>query len=191
MGIFSWLFGSDVQDESRPANATRWTVSENGNPTCVIGDRRLTVFEQDSGYKFCVARADRDDRNPYFSESYATEEAARFEAAAFVLGQPSRHKSLTEGRRDDRRQKADARLGEIEARIAKLGADAQSARNLTELRKVEKSAASTAKALTIALSRSTHDGLSAESIAEVERLQAQASALIDRIKALIAQKQRR
>ena len=74
MGVLSWLFGATP---SRPI----WGVSENGNPTLVYGDYRVTVFPQDRGWKYCVA--DELDRvDPIFSERYKTEEEAKVAALA-------------------------------------------------------------------------------------------------------------
>lgn len=77
MGIFDWLFGT----KPKPP---QWYLSENENPTIVIGDYRATVFEQDGGWKYVFADLD-DEEEPYFSEVFGTQEEA-MEAALDMFG---------------------------------------------------------------------------------------------------------
>lgn len=74
-----------------------WAVSENGNDTALFRGSRVTVFPDYTVWKFCVSD-EGEDSDPYFSESYATKEAARFEAIAMVEGRPSQHPTTRETR---------------------------------------------------------------------------------------------
>lgn len=77
------------QPEQIPSGDT-WQVSENGNLMRIIGNSRITVFGSSRSWKFCIANTDGED-DPYFSESYATQEAAMQEALAFINGKPASH----------------------------------------------------------------------------------------------------
>lgn len=63
MGLLDWLFGNS----NAATSLSSWSMSENGNPTRVIGTYQITVFEQDGGWKYCISKVDGDD-NPYFSD---------------------------------------------------------------------------------------------------------------------------
>lgn len=78
---------------------TTWHASRNGNQTIKVGSLRLTVFEQDRGWKYCISQGSGDD-NPYFSERYATEQEAKEAATAHANGQESPHKTSREARED-------------------------------------------------------------------------------------------
>jgi hypothetical protein len=169
MGLLSWLFG---------ASGNRWALSENGNPTLVVDDHRLTVFPQDDGYKFCAARADRDDRDPYFSDVYQSEEQAKDCAIAYLDGRPSPHVSLTENWREQRTIRARQHLDDTAARFSDVVRDAFDAVTVTDLRKVERKAVSTIKSLSLAVDRALHDGLSDNDVARAEALKAQAKRLL-------------
>ncbi len=87
MGILNWLFGG--------ATGVKWSRSANGNPVIFRLNRCITVFRTDSGWKYCIATIDEDD-NPYFSEVYETEVAAKFEALARLEGRESRYRPMYE-----------------------------------------------------------------------------------------------
>lgn len=106
MGLLSWLFGSSGSGSA----GDRWSTSDNGNPTLSIGNQRLTVFPHQEGYKFCIARSDRDEDSPYYSELYATPNAAREEGLRYLNGEPLRQPSLTAGWRAERHQRASERI---------------------------------------------------------------------------------
>lgn len=82
MSFLDWLFGRK-QAPSRPA-APSWQASERGNPTILHGRYRVTVFQQDGGWKYVLGDEDDNDE-PYFSEKFQTEGAAK-RAALRELG---------------------------------------------------------------------------------------------------------
>lgn len=110
MAFFKWLFGRDRSNSVKSlSSAHPWTVSENGNPTLVEGSTRITVFQQDRGWKYCIA--DIDDRDaPHFSDAYATEREALEEALAHFRGEPSRHRSLSASIVEDRRRRWETQI---------------------------------------------------------------------------------
>ncbi len=163
MGFLSWLFGSG------------WQISDNGNPTRVVGRNRVTVFAWDRGYKFCVADARHDDEDPFFSDPYETEEQAKDSALAYIAGRPSPHTSLVDDWQKQRTIRARNHLDETVARLAGLARDAIAAENITDLRKVEAKAASFVKSMGLALDRSPHNALSRSDISKAEQLRDQAT----------------
>lgn len=99
MGLLKWLFGNkESGSKALVSPDNTWQLSENGNPTLLAGSKRLTVFAQDGGWKYCIADID-DRKEPYFSDAYASELEAKEEALARFWGKPSRHLSITELRR--------------------------------------------------------------------------------------------
>lgn len=90
-----------------------WAASEKGNDTAVVGGTRITIFPDYTVWKFCLAD-EGSDAEPYFSESYASKEAARFEAVAMVEGRPSHYLTT----RETRTQKLIDGLGDALAREA-------------------------------------------------------------------------
>lgn len=101
MGILSWLFGG-----GQGSGKIKWHKSENGNPTGIHEGFRVTVFPSDGGWKYVLARADRDEAEPFFSEPYETVEAAKHEALADLEGAASRFQSITEQHRVKRKAEA-------------------------------------------------------------------------------------
>lgn len=56
----------------------RWQTSDRGNPTLVLDGQRLTVFQQDGGWKWVIADEDDQDDLPLFSdERYKSKGAAQ------------------------------------------------------------------------------------------------------------------
>ncbi len=97
------------------SDSNTWRVSKNGNPTRIVNEYRITVFENDEGWVFCAAdSAISDDDDPYFSDAYETKEIAQIEAMAFSLGEPSTYKSIKQKRRETRESQ------EVEAWISSL-----------------------------------------------------------------------
>ncbi len=92
MGIFDWLFGEQNFHREQSGTHDPWSVSENGNAMIIINSVRITVFQNNSGWKYCIAKI-HSHKEPYFSELYASEQAARDEALAKFHDQPSRHES--------------------------------------------------------------------------------------------------
>lgn len=118
MGLFSRLFGGFRSRSNDPA-AARWTVSENGNPMLIEGSTRITVFQQDRGWKYCIA--DINDREePYFSETYADEQAAREEALAHFRGEPQCHTPLSASFAENPRQRWEKHIRERSQLIEEL-----------------------------------------------------------------------
>jgi hypothetical protein len=57
---------------------SRWETSDRGNPTLVLDGQRLTVFQQDGGWKWVIADEDDQDDAPLFSdERYKSKGAAQ------------------------------------------------------------------------------------------------------------------
>lgn len=110
MGWLSKLFGS-----AEPT-AIAWRKSENGNMTSVVQGRRVTIYSDSGGWKFCLADVD-EDREPFFSESYATQVAAQYEAAAMIEGRPSRFKSNADLRQERLVQSVPGRLAGEQERL--------------------------------------------------------------------------
>lgn len=74
-----------------------WRTSSGGNQTRLYKGSRITVFESDGGWKYCIA--DPDDRTPpYFSDPYSSQEAATHEAMVFMDGGESRYQTKRESR---------------------------------------------------------------------------------------------
>jgi hypothetical protein len=139
MGIFDWLFGRSTPSEvtPRPASGPQWESSENGNPCIIHKNRRITVFASDRGWKFCVAKIENDN-NPFFSEVYRTDEAAKYEALAHVDRRPSKHATLSQDNRDARRLKWEALIVDKEKLFSELSGSLVSTTSVTELRKIER-----------------------------------------------------
>lgn len=89
-----------------------WRTSSSGNQTRLYKGSRVTVFESDGGWKYCIA--DPDDRTPpYFSDPYPSQEAATHEAMVFMDGGESRYQT-----------KREIREAELEARSIEAAASA-------------------------------------------------------------------
>lgn len=110
MGWLSKLFGS-----AEPKGIA-WRKSENGNLTSVVQGQRVTIYPDSGGWKFCLADAD-EEREPFFSESYATQDAAQYEAAAMIEGRPSRFKSNADLRQERLVQSVPGRLAGEQERL--------------------------------------------------------------------------
>jgi len=103
MGLLSWLLGKPKADVNRTGNAGNWDLSENGNPVLITGSSRITVFQQDRGWKYFIA--DINDRKPpLFSDPYNSQEAAMDEALAYLRGAPPRHASISDNRTEARKK---------------------------------------------------------------------------------------
>ncbi len=110
MGWLTKLFGG-----SEPA-VPDWRKSESGNRTSIVQDQRVTVYPDGSGWKFCLADVD-EGREPFFSETYATEDAAQFEALAMIEGRPSQFKSNPDRREERIVQSVPGRLAAEQERL--------------------------------------------------------------------------
>jgi hypothetical protein len=173
MAFFKWLFGGNrLSSAWSPGSASRWTVSENGNPTFVEGSTRITIFQQDRGWKYCIADVnDRDD--PYFSDAYASEREAREEALAHFRGEPSRHQSLTATSYQERRRRWETQIQERSLMIEELRRFLAENKDLgiSALRKPEAKIASQLKQLNWQIAEYLNAGVSANfiSLAEQQR----------------------
>jgi hypothetical protein len=120
---------------------SQWVSSESGNPTTTYQGWRLTVFESDGGWKYCIADHN-DRREPEFSEPYETKDIAMEEGQRRIDGRNPRNQSLPEARRALRRQREKEQqytfLNDEPQILLSLRSDAESAANVTELRKVER-----------------------------------------------------
>jgi len=119
MGLLSWLFGKPKTVISRARKTGDWYLSENGNPVLEVESSRITVFQQDRGWKYCIA--DTDDRQqPHFSDPYESQQIAKDEALAHFRGEPARHASIYADRAEARKEKWEALIQERETLIQDL-----------------------------------------------------------------------
>lgn len=166
MALFNWLFGKSGKEEEPPAKeptripdfhqagvpgqvSSGWRVSEAGNLTRTVGNLRHTLFDSDDGWKFCVARSDRDDDDPIYSEPYITQDQARDALEDWLCGRPIRYRSLTESKRDDRRETWIGIIRDRQILIDKIDKElrADPEMKITGLRKLEAKLASHQKQL--------------------------------------------
>lgn len=136
MGLLSWLLGKPNADINGTAKTGDWDLSENGNSVLVVASSRITVFQQDRGWKYCIA--DINDRKPpLFSEPYDSQEIAMDEALAHFRGEPPRHASINADRTEVRKEKWEALILDREKLVQDLNDLISSGSNLklTALRK--------------------------------------------------------
>lgn len=182
----------------------QWKVSQNGNPTMVVGGERITVFASDDGWKYCIAdesARDDDEYEPEFSDPYETVEAAKYEALAVINDRPSRHRSITERLREQTNEQW--REHHRQRRLDKWGTAIQEREqliadisdlltredlNVTALRKPEAKIASRLKALGWQISEYHNDGVRAELIAQAEKQKIALRELAQRVEARIAER---
>lgn len=143
MSLLSFLFRSKERRSKKPRTQGRWSISESGNPTLVEDGVRVTVFSQDGGWKYCIAKIGRDDE-PFFSDAYATEIAAKEESLADLRGHPSTHQTLSEKYALSKKQKLEEQIRQRSAFIEGLERRLvdNNDLNITELRKPEAKLAS-------------------------------------------------
>ncbi|MDF2096396.1 hypothetical protein [Aquibaculum arenosum] len=110
MALFDWLFGKSKARKDKALTARAgWAVSENGNPMLIEGSTRITVFQQDRGWKYCIS--DIEDREePYFSEAYSDKREAQEEALARLRGEPARHPPHSASYVENRRERWEAQI---------------------------------------------------------------------------------
>ena len=174
MAFFRWLFGigKSVSDKSLTA-ADRWVVSKNGNSMLVDESTRITVFQQDQGWKYCIADVD-DREDSCFSDVYSSEREAQEEALAHFRGNPSRHQSLPASFVEDRQQRWEAHIRERSHMIDDLQRFLAENTDLgiTVLRKPESKIASHLKQLDWQIAEYRSAGISADlvSLAEQQKL---------------------
>lgn len=66
----------------------RWRTSSRGNATTTISGARVTVFESDGGWKYCLADP-TEGGAPYYSQVFETQDAAKGAAIAHASGDAS------------------------------------------------------------------------------------------------------
>jgi hypothetical protein len=191
MALFDWLFGRSKSRANKSAAVSdRWSVSENGNPTLIEGSTRITVFQQDRGWKFCIA-AVNDREEPFFSEAYASEQEAREEALANLRGEPSRYQPLSVSFAEDRRQRWETHIRERSKVIEELqrylaeNADL----GITALRKPEAKIASHLKQIDWQIAEYQRAGVSTDLISLAERQRPALATLAQEVAARIKAKQ--
>ncbi len=194
MRLLSWLLGSSEPHERSSDDTMKWGVSENGNAMVILGSNRITVFPQDRGWKYCIAKTSGRGE-PYFSDTYENEQQARKEAIADLRGEPSRHATLSEVRIRNRRQQKGAEiercLGERSQTIDEL--QIQLANNpelgITGLRKLEATVARQLKEVNWQIDECNRFELSTKLTAMMERQKSSLLGLHDDIAKRIAAKQ--
>lgn len=171
MSFFKWLFGrrSSINHPHHNA-ASLWSISETGNPTFTQGSVRITVFQQDRGWKYCIANVD-DRKAPHFSDEYASEQAAKEEALADLRGEPSRHQSLSVLYFEDRRRRWEELILDRSVVIDDLQLYLASSEQLgiTALRKPEAKIASLLKQLDWQLTEYVKSGVSVKLVSLAEQ----------------------
>lgn len=172
MGLLSWLLGKPKADINRAGKAGDWELSENGNPVQIAGSSRITVFQQDRGWKYCIA--DINDRKPpLFSDPYDSQETAMHEALAHFRGEPPRHSSINANRTEARKEKWEALILERERLVQDLDVliSAGSNLKLTALRKHLAKIDSHLKQIDWQVAQYRSDGVAQELIGQTERHQ--------------------
>ena len=182
MGLFDWLFGRKVVE---PQKASGWGSSESGNSMTIYRNRRVTVFPSDRGWKFCIAKVE-DDEDPYFSDVYRDEDAAKYEALAWMDGRPSRNSTMQEDRQVNRRKQWEEQISQRAALLAILSKDLPLAANLTEVRKIERKVQSHVKQGSWQISEYVRDGVSDVLIRQAEELHRSYEALSQRVEDRVA-----
>ncbi|MGX9182007.1 hypothetical protein [Mesorhizobium sp. BHbdii] len=191
MAFFRWLFGGSKSNEAaRSSTRNGWTVSENDNPTMVEGSTRVTVFPQDRGWKFCIADVE-DNEEPYFSEAYASEGAAKEEALAYLRGGPSRHEPLSAVYAENRRERWEEHIRDRASLIAEMERSLSTNTELaiTALRKPQAKVASHLKQLDWQIAEYNRAGVSSELIALAERQKQKLARLAEEIDSRIKARQ--
>lgn len=191
MAFFKWLFGKERPSSAQsPSSTNRWTVSANGNPTLVEGSTRITIFQQDLGWKYCIADVD-DREDPHFSDAYATEREAREEALADFRGEPTSHQSLAASSTEDRRQRWEAHIRERSLLIEELQRFLVENNDfgMTALRKPEAKIASHLKQLDWQIAEYRNAGVSRNLISLAERQKPALARLAEEVAARIGNKQ--
>jgi hypothetical protein len=195
VGLFDWLFGKklDLVDTIGLApvqwcqtHDPQWEPSENGNPCLIYKNRRITVFERDRGWKFCIAKIEDDD-DPYFSEVYFDEAAAKYEALARMDGRPSKHLTRSEDYGRARKEKWEDQIVERAKLYEELSDALSIAANVTELRKIQRKIESQAKQATWQISQYYRDGVSQHLITQAEALAGKFDAMAPKIETKIAE----
>lgn len=94
MWLLKWLFSSQKAHPPSFSGRPEWRISERGNATLDYRGQRLTAYLDGRYWKFCAAPL--PDGEPFFSESFESEAAAKEEALAFVEGRPRSNPTIQE-----------------------------------------------------------------------------------------------
>ncbi len=119
MGLLSWLLGKPKVVFDQTEKPGDWDLSENGNPVLVIASSRITVFQQDRGWKYCIADIN-DQQTPHFSDPYDSQKTAMDEALAHIRGETPRHASITANHTEARKEKWESLIQERERLVQDL-----------------------------------------------------------------------
>lgn len=172
MALLSWLLGKPKADINRTGKTGDWDISENGNPVLVVASSRITVFQQDRSWKYCIS--DINDRKPpLFSEPYDSQETAMDEALAHFRGELPRHASINANRSETRKEKWEVLILEREKLVQDLDVliSAGSNLKLTALRKPLAKIDSHLKQIDWQAAQYRSDGVAQELIGQTERHQ--------------------
>jgi len=153
-----------------------WQPSENGNPVLIYKNHRITVFPADRGWKFCVAKIESDD-DPFFSEAYHTEDAAKFEALARMDNRPSQHSTNAQDRAAVRKGKWEEQIAERVKTHQELSSALVAATTVTDLRKIERKVESQVKQSSWQIPEYYRDGVSRNLIEQAEEMEKQFQSL--------------
>ena len=187
MGLLSWLLGEPKTVIDQTGKTGDWDLSENGNPVLVVASSRITVFQQDRGWKYCIA--DINDRQPpHFSDPYASQKIAMVEALAHFRGEPTRHASINANRAEARKEKWESLIQERETLIQDLDALISTSPNLklSALRKPLAKIDSHLKQIDWQVTQYRSDGVAEEMIGRTERHQGRLLELRDLVAAMIS-----
>lgn len=87
----------------------------------IVASSRITVFQQDRGWKYCIADIN-DRQTPHFSDPYGGQQMAMDEALAHFRGEPARHATVNEDRAEARKEKWESLIQERETLLQELDA---------------------------------------------------------------------
>ncbi|NKM14168.1 hypothetical protein GFL85_24635 [Rhizobium laguerreae] len=195
MGLLDWLFGSRksaleqepfAQGTRGPSSPPHWERSERGNPALIFDNRRITVFEQDRGWKFCIAKI-KDDNDPFFSEVYDTEDAAKYEALARVSGQVSKYTTRSHDLKSARKDRWEEQIADRAKLFEDLSAALLAASNVTDLRKIESKVSSQLKQASWQITQYYRDGVAPSLVEKAEDLEKNLQAMLSAVEARIAE----
>ena len=191
MGFFDWLLGTNKSRVGKlPTGREGWTTSENGNPTLVMGGMRLTVFQQDGGWTYCISELNRPNE-PHFSDTYATAQIAKEEALASLRGEPSRHQTRSASSAENRRERWEEQIRERNHTVNELKRllSENSDLGITALRKPETKIASQLKQLGWQLAEYQRAGVSDDLLLVAEEQKMTLAKLSEEVAARIEKKQ--
>lgn len=90
--IAGYIFWISMDSETPSPQNDHWSTSENGNPIIISGNKRVTVFASNDGWKYCFAYI-TDEFEPYFSDIYTSKTEAKKEGLALLMREAETRKS--------------------------------------------------------------------------------------------------